>query len=128
MNILLIEDDLDDIELLQESLSSRNISYTMKTLYDGEEAIDYIRIREHYPDIIVLDLNLPKVDGKVVMRELKSRNQYKKIPILILTTSSAAQDRQFAAESGADEFFVKPTDSQQFSALVQTIVKLAGRN
>jgi DNA-binding response OmpR family regulator len=128
MRILLIEDDLDDIELLQESLTSRKILFSMETLNDGAAAIDYLRDSNSYPDIIVLDLNLPKVHGKEIMREIKSQSGFKNIPVLVLTTSSAAQDRQFASDHGADGYVVKPTDSEQFNALVKTILQLADRN
>src|SRR5215203_978778 len=108
MKILLIEDDLDDIELLHEALSSRNIPYTMETINDGGKAILYIRNCQECPDIIILDFNLPKVHGRQIILEIKSVDSFKDIPLLVLTTSSAKEDIDYAYENGADKYLVKP--------------------
>ena len=77
MKILLIEDDLDDIELLQEALSSRSVPYNMEIVNDGGEAINYIRSCVDCPDVIILDFNLPKVHGREIILEIKSIASFK---------------------------------------------------
>jgi len=124
MKILLIEDDLDDIELLHEALSSRNVSYNMDTITDGGEAISYIRNCDDSPDIIILDFNLPKVHGRDIILEIKSGALFGNIPLLVLTTSSAKEDIEYAYANGADKYLVKPVDTEKTNELVNTIVQL----
>jgi DNA-binding response OmpR family regulator len=127
MKILLIEDDLDDIELLQEALSSRAVNYEMETIYDGSEAIKYIRNCKVCPDIIVLDFNLPKVHGREIILELKSVASFKNIPLLILTTSSSKEDMEYAYQNGADKYMIKPTDMAQINEMAQTVIELGNK-
>ena len=124
MKILLIEDDLDDIELLQEALSFRDVPYNMETINDGGKAIAYIRNCKDCPDIVILDFNLPKVHGREVLSELKSVALLQDIPLLVLTTSSAKEDIEYAYANGADKYLVKPVDTEQTNELVNTIVQL----
>ena len=128
MKILLIEDDLDDIELLQEALLSRNISFSIHSINDGAKAMEYIRICSDCPDIIILDFNLPKVHGREIIREIKSLTALKNIPLMILTTSSAKEDIAYAYEQGADQYLVKPTDIKEINEMVEAIVTLAQKN
>jgi DNA-binding response OmpR family regulator len=127
MNILLIEDDLDDIELLQDALTSRNLQYKIQTIKDGEDAIEYIRAGQEIPDIIILDLNLPKVHGKQVILHVKTVRLFKDLPLLILTTSSSKEDMAYAFAHGADEYIVKPTSVEKMNEMVDSIVKLSGK-
>ena len=124
MKILLIEDDLDDIELLQEALSSRSVPYNMEIVNDGGEAINYIRSCVDCPDVIILDFNLPKVHGREIILEIKSIASFKNIPLLVLTTSSAKEDIEYAYLNGADKYLVKPVDTEKTNELVNTIVQL----
>jgi DNA-binding response OmpR family regulator len=125
MKILLIEDDLDDIELLQEALLFRQVAFSLETVNDGGAAVQYIRNCQDCPDIIILDMNLPKVHGREVMLEIKSIASFKNIPLLVLTTSSAQQDIDYAYANGADKYLVKPTDITQINEMVDTIVRLS---
>jgi DNA-binding response OmpR family regulator len=127
MNILLIEDDLDDIELLQDALTSRNLQYKIQTIKDGEDAIEYIRAGQELPDIIILDLNLPKVHGREIILHVKTVRLFKDLPLLILTTSSAKEDMAYAFAHGADEYIVKPTSVEKMNEMVDSIVKLSGK-
>lgn len=126
MKILLIEDDRDDIELLEEALKTHNVSYELDIIKEGDAAVNYIRTREPYHDIIILDFNLPKIHGKEVLLEIKSVTSYKNIPLLILTTSSAREDVEYSLQNGADKFLIKPTTMEQFKETVHAIVHLAG--
>ena len=125
MNIVLIEDDQDDIELLQESFSTYGIKNQMVVLTNGQSAVTYFQNNDTAPDIIILDYNLPKVHGKEVMLEIKSQNVFKNIPLLILTTSSAREDEEYAYQHGADKFLVKPSNIEQIKVTIDTIVALA---
>jgi CheY-like chemotaxis protein len=125
MKILLIEDDLDDIELLEEALKSHGISYQLKTINDGSAAVEYIRSAPEHPDIIILDLNLPKIHGRDVLLEIKSLAPVKHIPLLILTTSSSREDVEYAYEKGANKYLVKPTTTVQIRETVAAVVDLA---
>jgi DNA-binding response OmpR family regulator len=119
MKILLIEDDLDDIELLQEGLG--DFPYEMDIANDGGLAVEYIKTSESRPDLIVLDLNLPKIHGRDVILEIKASPLFQQIPLIILTTSSAKEDMEYAYKNGADKYLLKPTDSEQLDQIVAVI-------
>lgn len=125
IKILLIEDDPDDVELLQDSLDANNISYEMKVINDGALVLEYLHNSPNCPDVIVLDLNLPRVHGKEILKEIKITPPYKNVPLLILTTSSAKEDVDFSYQHGANKFLRKPTTVESFKSTIQTIVQLA---
>lgn len=117
---------MDDVELLQHALQSGAVDFTMHTIYDGGKAVDYIRTGADSHDIVILDFNLPKVHGKDIMLELKATDRFRHVPLLILTTSSAQNDKDFAYANGADKYLVKPTEIEKIKELVAAIVSLAG--
>jgi CheY-like chemotaxis protein len=127
MKILLIEDDLDDIELLQDGLKSHGSPYEMDIANDGGLAVEYVKTCSDYPDVIVLDLNLPKIHGREVILEIKSSPSYKDIPLIILTTSSAKEDMEYAYKHGADKYLLKPTSSEELNEIVAGILDLGKR-
>jgi DNA-binding response OmpR family regulator len=123
--ILYIEDDPDDIELLQDALSSNNVNFEMKVIMDGKVAIDYLRQCNQCPNIIVLDYNLPKVHGREILKEIRSLSALKHLPVLVLTTSSNQMDMNTAIENGASGYMIKPTTMAGINHTVQSIVELA---
>jgi DNA-binding response OmpR family regulator len=125
MKILLIEDDLDDIELLEEAIQRFAGSYALKYITDGHHAMEYIREISDIPDIIILDVNLPKVDGKDIIREIKSSSRLNNIPLVVLTTSSSRFDMKFAQEYEVDKYLIKPTSVEQIKETVKIISELA---
>lgn len=125
IKILLIEDDADDIELLQEALHNEGVLYDMVVKTDGGAAIEYIQNCTNCPDVIVLDYNLPKVHGREVLKEIKAFEIFKETPVLILTTSSSLEDREFSKKLGAAEFLVKPATLQEIKTTVQIITTYA---
>ena len=127
IRILLVEDDLDDVELLQDALTDNGVDYKMDVVYDGSEAIDYISDNAYCPDIIVLDFNLPKVHGRDVILAIKNSTSYKNVPLLILTTSSAKEDMDYAYKNGADKYLIKPNTVKAIKDVCDTILKLAAR-
>lgn len=124
MKILLIEDDPDDIGLLEDALNSHGVSYTMETLNDGSLALDYIETAMLRPDIIILDFNLPRVHGREVVLRLKSSPSFKAIPLIVLTTSSARDDIEFAYSKGVDKYLTKPNNLVEYAMIVETIIRL----
>jgi DNA-binding response OmpR family regulator len=125
IKILLIEDDPDDVELLQDSLNDYNVHYEMNVINDGGLVADYLEKNRVFPDIIVLDLNLPRVHGKEILKEIKIASAYKDIPLLILTTSSAKEDVEYSYQYGANKFLRKPTNIEGIKSTIATIVELA---
>jgi CheY-like chemotaxis protein len=115
--ILLVEDNPIDIDLTLRAFALRKLSNPIMVARDGEEALRYIEKWEQgepRPVVILLDLNLPKINGLEVLQKIKSHPVFKTIPIVILTTSSEANDLKTAYESGANSYIVKPVDFEQF--------------
>ncbi len=125
LRILLIEDDADDVELLQDSLENNNIDYRMDVLSDGGAVSGYLKTMTEFPDIIVMDLNLPKVHGKEILKEIKSSMLYNQIPVVVLTTSSSAEDKNQSLSLGASACLIKPTTTKGLSEIVAVIVDAA---
>ncbi|TQV80154.1 response regulator [Exilibacterium tricleocarpae] len=126
IEILLIEDNPGDVELTREALSSGKVFNTLQVIMDGEAALDYLFQRGKYsgsrlPDIILLDLNLPKVSGREILRALKEDDKRKTIPIIILSSSEAAFDIRDSYRLHANCFVSKPVQLKDFMRVVQTI-------
>lgn len=126
VDILLVEDNPGDVELAREALEDSKLKNRLFVVKDGEEALDFIFKRRAYvdaprPDIILLDLNLPKKDGREVLREIKSDENTKRIPVVILTTSKAEEDVLRAYNLHANCYITKPMDLNQFLKIVQSI-------
>lgn len=118
LEILMIEDNRDDIELTMEALKGTKMNYNITAVGDGVEAISFLRKLGDYsnaprPDLILLDLNLPKKDGREVLAEIKSDEQLRRIPVVVLTTSEAEQDIAKSYEHLANCFITKPLNLPQ---------------
>ena len=126
VEILLVEDNPGDVRLTQETLKDFKVLNHLSVVGDGVEAMAFLRREGKYaeasrPDLILLDLNLPKKDGREVLAEIKVDEQLKRIPVVILTTSSAEQDILKTYELHANCYITKPVDLDQFSAVVKSI-------
>lgn len=126
VEILLVEDNKGDIGLIEEVLEEAKIRNKMHIAEDGEEAMLYLHRKEKHsasslPDIILLDLNLPKKDGRAVLKEIKEDNSLKKIPVVVLTTSEAEKDILKAYDLHANAYITKPLDFEQFIKVVESI-------
>jgi two-component system, chemotaxis family, response regulator Rcp1 len=124
--ILLVEDNKADIRLVQEALKNSSITYQMVTVRDGVAAMAYLYQEGEYadalrPDLIILDLNLPKKDGREVLSEIKTNPQYKRIPVIVLTTSKNEDDIHQSYELNANCFITKSRNLSQLFTIVQRI-------
>jgi CheY-like chemotaxis protein len=127
LNILLIEDDMDDIEFLKGALSDNAVSFKMETLMQGDQIIGWLINAKTIPDIIIMDLNLPKLHGREVICRIKENERFKNIPLIVLTTSSSVNDRDYCINKGADMFISKPSSAEGFKELVENIVNTAAK-
>lgn len=126
IDILLVEDNPGDVRLTIEALKEAKLLNTIQHVSDGVEAIAYLRQTGNYasaprPDLILLDLNLPKKDGREVLAEIKNDPNLKRIPVVILTTSRAEQDILKAYNLHANCYITKPVDLDQFIKVAKSI-------
>lgn len=115
--ILLVEDNPIDLDLTLRAFTAKKLSNPIQVARDGEEALDYLKRWEEgetRPVVILLDLNLPKINGLEVLQKIKSHPDFKTIPVVILTTSSESSDLQAAYLSGANSYIVKPVNFSKF--------------
>lgn len=116
-NILLVEDNRGDIVVVRLSLQKHRIEHTLQVVNDGDDALNYIaRMGQNvpFPDLLLLDLNLPKVDGADVLRAFRRRPDCAHVPVIVLTSSDAQSDREQMAALGISYYFKKPTDLDSF--------------
>lgn len=126
ISILLVEDNPGDVRLIQEIFQDGKIYNDLKIARDGEEALNYLHQRGMYqnspnPDLILLDLNLPKKNGYEVLTEVKADERLRHIPVIILTASKAEEDIARAYDQYANCYLTKPIDLNQFINVVQQI-------
>ena len=126
IDILLVEDNPGDARLAVEALKESKLKNNMFVVNDGEEAMDFLRKNGKYekvprPDLILLDLNLPKKDGREVLEEIKTDPDLKRIPVVILTISKAEEDILTSYNLHANCFITKPIDLHQFMKVVKSI-------
>lgn len=122
ITILLVEDNLDHIELTINALRTNGLVNKINVVYDGQEALDYLYARDKYsdrneypkPELILLDIKLPKIDGLEVLKILKTDSELKKIPVIILTTSENDKDITSAYTNGANSYISKPVNFVEF--------------
>jgi two-component system, chemotaxis family, response regulator Rcp1 len=140
VEILLVEDSATDVLLAKEAFENSRIVLKLHAVRDGVEAMAFLRNEGKYrdsprPGLILLDLNLPKKDGREVLAEIKSDEKLKRIPVVVLTTSKSEVDVQKAYGLHANCYIVKPVDFEKFAEVVRSIenfwfsvVTLAGEN
>jgi two-component system, chemotaxis family, response regulator Rcp1 len=121
INILLVEDNRGDIRLTEEALIDSKVKNNLEVAMNGEEALRKLRQEGYRPDVIFLDLNMPRVSGREVLIEIKSDPGLKEIPVVILTTSQNEEDVLQSYENYCNCYISKPLDFDQFFKLVQSI-------
>jgi CheY-like chemotaxis protein len=118
VNILLVEDNLDHAELIINCLESNGLTRGIHHVIDGRIALDYLFKCVDLPDLVLLDLRLPKVDGLEVLKCIKSDNRLKRLPVVILTTSESEVDIIRAYDEFANSYLVKPIDYDKLEKLM----------
>jgi CheY-like chemotaxis protein len=126
IEVLLVEDDPGDVLMTQEAFAEHKVRNRLAVVSDGEEAIAYLRREGRFsdavrPDLVLLDLNLPRRDGRQVLEEIKSDEQLRQIPVVVLTTSQADEDILRSYELHANAYVTKPVDFDRFIAVVRQI-------
>ena len=123
LHILLVDDDATDREFFAEAIHLTGKNCVLHEAANGEEALQLLHTAP-LPQLIILDLNMPVKDGRETLKELKTHDAYKSIPVCILSTSSAHFDVLSAYNAGANLFLVKPLDFNQLTSMVETLVTL----
>lgn len=126
VRVLLVEDNPGDADLTRETLESNRLLVEISVVVDGEEAIEFLLARGNYsnaelPDLVILDLNLPKMDGREVLAEMKRHERLRAIPVVILTSSDAERDIAQSYALGANCYVTKPVDLMAFQSIVKSI-------
>ena len=119
VHILLVEDNPGDVDLTRRALNGANLAISLHIVQDGVEALEFLYQRGKYtnaqqPDLILLDLNLPKKDGREVLQEIKTHPVLKRIPVIVLTTSQADEDILHAYDLHANSYITKPVSFPTF--------------
>jgi CheY-like chemotaxis protein len=139
IDVLLVEDDPGDVVLIQEAFADNKVRNRLHCVADGVEAIDFLRQQGDHagakrPDLILLDLNLPRMDGREVLAEIKADDDLATIPVVVLTTSKAEEDVLRSYKLHANAYVTKPVDFDRFIEVVRqiddffvTVVKLPSR-
>ncbi len=130
-SLLVVEDSDEDFEALTRLMRNAQLSNSIHRCIDGEEALDFLHRRGPYaqstslqsPSIILLDLNLPGTDGREVLREIKEDKILRKIPVVILTTSSSPKDIETCYSYGVNSYLLKPMDLKAFKRLIQVFIE-----
>lgn len=125
-NVLLVEDNPDDVFLTKEAFKDSKFLVNLEVLMDGEKIMDYLNQKGEFsdiekPDLILLDLNMPKKDGRVILKEIKSHPEHRVIPVVILTTSNAQEDILASYNAHANSYIQKPIDFDQFIKVIHGI-------
>ncbi|MBA3531017.1 MAG: response regulator [Ardenticatenales bacterium] len=126
MDILLVEDNAGDVRLIQEAFQEAQMRTTLHLAADGERALAFLRQEPGYeaatrPDLILLDLNLPRMDGTEVLAQIKADPHLKRIPVVVLTTSQAREDILKSYDLHANCYITKPADLSQFLQVVAVV-------
>jgi len=124
--VLMVEDDVDDVDMTREALKEAKLYVDLRVARDGEAAMRYLKKQGEFsdaqtPDMIFLDLNLPGIDGREVLRRIKEDTETRRIPVVLLTSSREESDIVTGYENGTNSYIVKPVDFTQFGEAMRTI-------
>jgi CheY-like chemotaxis protein len=123
--ILYADDDIDDLRFVEQAFSESMLNIELVTVKDGVKAIDYLNslsILDPNPCLIILDINMPKLNGKEALQEIRKMDRFENIPVVLFTTSSLEQDRSFAIQYKAG-FVTKPLNAQQMQRITDQFIE-----
>jgi len=131
ITILLADDDVDDRMMASDALEESRLANDLRCVEDGEELMDYLHRRGKYaapndaprPGLILLDLNMPRKDGREALKEIKAQPELRSIPVVVLTTSQAEEDIYRTYDLGVNSFITKPVNFESLVALMKTLGK-----
>ena len=126
MKVLVVEDEPNDVTIIRRAMLKSDVKCELSFAEDGEEALDFLYRRGKFedalrPDLILLDLGLPKKSGLEVLAEIKQDDKLRRIPVIVLTGSVREEDMVRSYDSGAASYMTKPVDSKDFERLIQTV-------
>jgi CheY-like chemotaxis protein len=121
IEVLLVEDDPGDVVLIQEAFEHNKVRNRLHVVGDGVEAMQFLRSGAERPDLILLDLNLPRRDGREVLQEIKDDHDLRHIPVIVLTTSQAEEDVLRSYQLHANAYVTKPVDFEGFIEAIKQI-------
>ncbi|MEU4775427.1 response regulator [Micromonospora sp. NPDC023633] len=132
VRILVVDDDPGDVLMIEEALADSDVDKVIDVVSDGQEAMEFLRREGRHtdarrPDVILLDLNMPRMDGRQVLGEVKSDEDLRTIPIVVLTTSNADTDIVGSYTLQANAYVTKPIDLDDFNDVVRRIDEFFGR-
>lgn len=126
MKVLVVEDNPNDVTIVKRAMRKSEVKCELSFARDGEEALNFLYRKGEFedaprPDVILLDLNLPKINGLEVLAKIKEDERLRRIPVIVLTISEREEDMVKAYDSGAASYMTKPVDSKDFERLIQTV-------
>jgi CheY-like chemotaxis protein len=131
LTVLLVEDNPRDVRLTQRAFQQAGLPHDLRVVRDGDEALAYLHRAGAYkatetaprPDVILLDLNLPRMGGHELLREVKQDSRFKQVPIIVLTTSERPDDVRLAYDAGANAYLLKPVEFNRFTEVIGQLGK-----
>ncbi len=136
LNILLVEDNYEHLRLTKYILTSEKVPGTLHVVRDGQEALDYLYRRNRFaeadrfprPDLIMLDLNMPRIDGKEVLKTIKEDSNLKDIPVIVVSSSDREEDMQYASQNGAAAYISKSSGFENLKQSLSTVHTFARKS
>ncbi|MBM3224298.1 MAG: response regulator [Candidatus Tectomicrobia bacterium] len=129
LTVLLVEDNPRDVRLTQRAFKQAGLPHELRVVRDGDEALTYLHREGAYqepdvaprPDVILLDLNLPRMGGHELLRQVKQDSRFKQLPIIVLTTSERPDDVRQAYDAGANAYLLKPVEFSRFTEVIEQL-------
>jgi DNA-binding response OmpR family regulator len=119
--IFIADDDEDDVSFLKSALKEVNTSVKLIHFYNGRQLMNELKANATYPDLVILDLNMPVLDGRETLKQIRQNAKLMRVPVVILSTSTQANERNNCTNMGADEYYPKPYNYSSYISIVQDL-------